>query len=134
MAAGKPPPICLSMLVCDSVQLDRTTGKVTILGAFENVSAPGFPARHPELAVFAELTDGRGRVAVTLSICRVTADDLDGTELFSGSLEVVFADPRATVRLHFQVAPWDIPRAGEYRFILATDGTRIAERRITANS
>lgn len=130
MAAARQAPVCLSMIVCDSVQLDRGSGKVTILGAFENISSTAFPARHPELAVFAELTDGRGQTPLSLKICRVTPESLDGDELFRGSLEVNFVDPRQTARLMIQVAPWIIPQAGEYRFILETEGSFVAERRI----
>jgi hypothetical protein len=132
-AMPSQPPVALSMMICDAVQVDRGTGKTTNLGAFENVQATAYPARHPELTVFAELTDGRGQTQVKLKICFATADSLDGEELYSGTVDVVFPDPRFISRVILRIAPIDLPRAGEYRFILETDGGAfIAERRLVA--
>ena len=126
------PPICLSMIVCDSVQPDRSTDKITILGAFEHISAESYPARHPEVTVFAELTDGRGQTPITLKVTRVQPDSLDGEVVFSGTLEATFPDPRFVARVILRMAPWDIPHEGEYRFILETEGAFVAERRVVA--
>lgn len=130
---GNQAPLCLSMIVCDNVSVDHGSNKVTILGAFSNVGASAFPATQPSLVVFAELTDGRGDTEIVLKFCRVTADSIDGDELFRVVMTASFSDPRAVVRGIFGVSPVPFPQAGEYRFILETSsGAFIAERRIVA--
>ncbi len=69
-----PPPIALSIHVCDQVSIDQFSGKATIIGSFEFVGAPGFPASNPNLTVFAELVEGRGTVKATCRVVRTTAE------------------------------------------------------------
>src|SRR5438874_8924488 len=52
-------PFALSMIVCNAIHLDPSTGKAFILGRFESIAATAFPAIHPEMAVFAEVTGCR---------------------------------------------------------------------------
>lgn len=118
------------MILCDAVQVDRATGKTSLLGSFQNIQAPEYPARHPELAIFAELTDGRGEAPITLKVCRTTPDSDEGEELYSYTMDMSFRDPRDVQKLILKIAPFDIPQAGEYRFILECDGVFIIERRL----
>lgn len=121
------------MMLCDAVQTDAATGKVTVFGSFTAVTAKSYPAVHPVLHVFLELTDGRGETPLALKICRVTADSIDGEELVRMEWTTHFRDPRVVHRLTLGVTNVHIPTSGEYRFILETSaGVLIAERRLVA--
>lgn len=132
MPPSKQAPFPLCMLICDAVQQDRGSGKTTIFGAFADIISSVYPARHPELTIYAELTGGHGQTPITVKLCRTTADSVDGEELYSMTLEANFPDPRHVSKLILKIAPFDIPQEGEYRFILETEGTFIIERRLVA--
>ncbi|MCH8964204.1 MAG: hypothetical protein IIB58_04525, partial [Planctomycetes bacterium] len=61
MPASFLKPDVLSLLVCDQILIDRLTGKTSLIGMFSTIGAARFPVRHPQLCVFASLTDGRGK-------------------------------------------------------------------------
>jgi hypothetical protein len=126
-------PVCLSMILCDSVVIDQGTGKSTILGMFSAITAKSYPAVHPSLHIFAELTDGRGETQLVIKVCRATAESPEGEEVarFEGMLD--FRDPRAVLRMSFGIANVLLPQAGEYRFIIETKaGVLVSERRLVA--
>ncbi len=50
-------PQLLAWLTCDGVHIDPSSGKHTILGAFSNIKAPGFPVTHPFMVWFLTLSD-----------------------------------------------------------------------------
>jgi len=125
-------PIALSLIVCDTASVDRGTGKTSLLGCFESVFSTTFPCAHPELTVFAELTDGRGQTPVTCRFARTLPDNLDGETLHSASIEVPFTDPLQIFKLVLTMRMLPFPMEGEYRVILEAEGTYIIERRIVA--
>ena len=46
-----------SLLTCDEVHIDPQSGKHFILGHFSSIKVSKFPAIHPELTLFAALTE-----------------------------------------------------------------------------
>jgi hypothetical protein len=52
-------PHCLAMLLCDQVYREPTTRKNSILGTFEELTAPAFPARL-QFTIFFAVTGGVG--------------------------------------------------------------------------
>ena len=127
-----PPPSCVSILLCDAIHVDRVTGNSTIFNTFNIVFAKSFPARHPELTLFAELTDGRGRTPIDVRFLQLTADAPDGIELLSATVHLEFNDPRSVVAFFVRFSLLALPRAGEYHFVLESSGQFIARRRLTA--
>ena len=65
-----PHPAYSAMLICDMAIREEGTGKVSLIGIFENVSATVFPARHPLLCVYCKLTDAQGDYAFRLELVR----------------------------------------------------------------
>lgn len=59
---------CVSMVICDDIYRDEHTKKLIIVGAFNNISAPSMPCRHPRMHVLLTLTNGQGKYDVSLSI------------------------------------------------------------------
>lgn len=58
-SAGRVPPhpVCNAFLICDYAIREEGTGKVSLVGVFENINARSFPVTHGLLCVYAKLTD-----------------------------------------------------------------------------
>ncbi|MFA5423867.1 MAG: hypothetical protein WC374_08425 [Phycisphaerae bacterium] len=122
-----PPPGLLSVIICDQVILNAVDKKPTIVGVFENISAESYPARHPRLAFFCELTNGRGTVPIAIRLVDVTQSD---KILFERTVQRLFADVRQVHNLTFDISGVIFPHAGEYRFQIYAGGEFLGERRI----
>jgi hypothetical protein len=122
-----PPPVLLAVIICDQVILDRISQKASIIGAFENISAEKYPARHPRLAFFCQLTNGRGKTKVTITLVDVEKGD---EVIFEQMVEPEFKDVRQVVNLTFDISGLVFPRPGEYRFKICTGTEFLGERRI----
>lgn len=129
---GLPPPMLLSLLVCDCAIIDVRTKKPSIIGVFETVGAVKFPATHPKLTVFFQMTNGRGVVPLTVRVVNVDADE---DVIFECTLPYKFADVRKVENFILDIAGITFPSEGEYRFqVLAGDDTlgecRVIVRRV----
>lgn len=122
-----PPPILLSVIICDQVILDSITKKPTIVGAFEVVSAEKYPARHSSLAFFCQLTNGRGEMPITIRLVDVGQTD---QVMWQQKVRQDFSDVRQVRNLIFNVGGIIFPHEGEYRFQIYADEEFLGERRI----
>jgi hypothetical protein len=125
-----PPPYALALGVCDLIYRDRSTGKRFILGCFSVLHATDFPAVHPALCVYLDLTNGRGPVTIKVQI--VDSDDLH-EPIWVGESLVDFVDPRMVAELDFIVGGLRFPDAGEYRVQVYAENQFIVERRLLVN-
>jgi hypothetical protein len=127
--ATVPLPYALAMVISDFVWRDPGNGKCTILGTFSNVYAHKFPAVHPIMAVYAALTDGRGKVPITVQI--VDVDEARDPIAKTGG-EVEFDDPRMVVEMVLHITGVRFPAPGEYRMQLIAGASNelLMERRI----
>ncbi|KPL24430.1 MAG: hypothetical protein AMJ75_03760 [Phycisphaerae bacterium SM1_79] len=122
-----PPPVLLSVIICDMVIIDRITDKPSIIGAFETISAPQYPARHPRLALFCQLTNGHGKAEITVRLVDVQQED---KTLFKGTVEHKFRDVREVSNLTFDIGGIVFPHSGEYRLQVYTGTEFLGERRV----
>ncbi len=120
-------PDVLSLLVCDQILIDRLTGKTSLIGMFSTIGAPKYPVRHPQLCIFASLTDGRGKTPLELSI--VDSEDAR-PPIVSGTATVEFKDPRAVACLNLHFNGLVFPEPGGYRVQLKCDGELLREARL----
>src|SRR6266700_75663 len=121
-------------VVADYALVDQS-GKMSVLGIFQHIWVPQFPAMHPRLHLVLRLKGKRTEVGEHGVQIRL-ADDAD-TELLGGSGTVNFAEPPAGVTeieaaavLVFDVP---FPHAGQYRFEITVDGERKASVPITGS-
>jgi hypothetical protein len=124
-------PFALSMLICDAVHVDPTSGKITIIGCFGAISASRFPAVHPSMTIFAELTDGRGKVPLLLRVIDV---DEDRTPVVEAQFEVDIPDPLAVQVVVWPLQGLTFPEPGEYRVQLFSGSEHLLERRLLLHS
>jgi len=122
-----PPPILLSVIICDMVIIDRITDKPSIIGAFATISAPKYPARHPRLTLFCEMTNGHGKANITVRLVDVQQED---KTIFKGTIEQNFKDVREVTSLTFDISGIVFPHVGEYRFQIYAGPEFLGERRI----
>ncbi|MFQ5591393.1 MAG: hypothetical protein ACE5HE_09545 [Phycisphaerae bacterium] len=127
MAASRPPPDVLAMIVCDQIITDRLTGKQSLIGMFAKVHVAGFPVSHPQLSVFVALTDGYGEVDLLIRI--VDANDAR-PPIVEGKGKVTFKDPRAIANLALSFHGLRFPEPGEYRVQLYCNGELLREARL----
>lgn len=127
MAANKPTPNVLALLVCDQIITDRITGKVSLIGMFSKVHGRRFPAAHPTMSVFVAMTDGHGRTELTIRI--VDANEAR-PPIVEGRGAVDFKDPRAIAHLALQFNGLRFPEAGPYRVQLWAEQELLREARL----
>jgi hypothetical protein len=127
MPTQKPAPQVLTLIVCDQIITDRVTGKQSLIGMFSKVHSRGFPAAHPQLCVYAVLTDGHGTPEIAIRI--VDANDAR-PPIVEGKGKVSFKDPRAIANLALQFHGITFPEPGEYRVQLYASGELLREARL----
>ena len=126
---NKVPPLLLSAIICDWVVLDAYTRRLTIRDTIHTIAAYDYPATHPRLVFFFELTDGHGEVEVVVKLIDVTKDDEPLWEI-EPPIKITFADTRQVIAQHLHVTNINFPHPGEYRFQLFVAKTLLVERRL----
>src|SRR5262245_29621977 len=119
-----------SLVICDAVHKDQTTGKFTLLGTFSALFAPGFPCRHPQIAVYAAVNECRQPTPVRLRLVRINPDDGSDEQVFAIDGEVNASDPLETIEIGLAGKNVVFPAAGEYRLQLESDGDILLSRRL----
>jgi hypothetical protein len=125
--AGRPHPTLNAMLLCDHTIREQGTGKVSLIGIFENISAARFPVVHHALSVYAKLGDAEGEYAIRLELVRLD----DGHTVAQGTLRAAFADRLAPGELIFALENLALERPGRYEFRLYADDRYIAGKSFT---
>lgn len=93
----------------------------------KNISATKYPARHPRLAFFFELTNGHGKTRIIIRLVDVQEED---KILFEWTVEREFTDVRQVVSSTFDIGWIQFPHPGEYRFQIFAGTDFLGERRI----
>jgi hypothetical protein len=119
-------PSAISLMLCDQVVFEQGTQKPYLLGVFNGVATDRFPTAPQRFDVFAALTDGLGRVTMTLSALHLDTNQ----ETYSRSLMVRFPDPLRVVNWRFRVRSLIYKVPGTYLFALTVDGQEIAASRV----
>lgn len=125
---SKPPlPVVKAFLVCDQVIQDAQTGKKTLVGVFHELRAARFPAVHPVLWVYANLTDANGRYGFQIRLLDVSRN----TVLGKGEPPPIdIQGPLLTTELSAQLRNVQLPEAGTYEFQLFTNEELLATKAI----
>jgi hypothetical protein len=121
-------PILLSAITCNRVIFDKVSGMPSIIDIVQTIDAQKYPARHPQIVFFCELTNGHGITEV--KICLVDVQEEEKI-IFEREGKVNFGDVKQIVTLAMNLQGIVFPNPGEYRFQLFTAGTLLGERRIT---
>ena len=115
-----PTPKVNAMLICDHVITEQGSRKKSLIGIFENISAPKFPCLHHFLSVYIKLTDAQGTYRFRLELVDLQNDKMIGKGVMPEP--VTFRDPLRPRDLVFNLTGVKFPQAGDYEFrIFAND-------------
>ena len=118
-------PILLSAIVSNRVIFDKVSAMPSIIDILQTISTTKFPARHPQMVFFCELTNGHGTTKTAIKLV-----DNDDTIIFQQSGEVVFKDVKQILSITINLQGIVFPKPGEYRFQIFTNDQLLGERRI----
>lgn len=119
-------PQTLALVLCDAIHRDPGTGKPTLLGLCSGLTARTLPAKHPQLAVYAVLTEAYAPFSARVVVVRADGQ----TILASTEMPVEVASPRQVAELCITFPDLPIPAAEELRVQLWAAGTLLSERRL----
>lgn len=114
------PPTLLSILICDSIIIEKATEKKSLIGIFDVLHSTNLPAVRP-MGFFARLTDLEGEYRF---VVRVVHLSVDGEKVVSAveTAPVPISDPLAVLDLALNLPPMQFPSFGRYEFqLLAND-------------
>jgi hypothetical protein len=126
-ATTLPHPSLNAMLLCDHTIREHGTGKVSLIGIFENITAVQFPVVHRALSVYAKLGDAEGEYAIRLELVRLD----DHQVVAEGTLRTSFGDRMTPGELIFALENLGLERAGRYEFRLYANDRYVAGKSFT---
>ena len=123
----RPHPSLNALLLCDHTIREHGTGKISLIGIFENISAARFPVVHRALSVYAKLGDAEGHYAIRLELVRLE----DSHVVAEGALQASFADRMTPGELIFALENLALERPGRYEFRLYANDRFVAAKSFT---
>ncbi len=120
-------PILLSAITCGRVIFDKVSGMPSIIDIVQTINAQQFPARHPQIVFFCELTNGHGTTKMKIRLVDTQEEE---KYIFEKEGAVQFKDVKQIVTLAMDLHGVVFPQPGEYRFQLFAGGNLLGERRI----
>lgn len=125
----KPPPKCKAILLCDHTIVEAVTGKISIIGIFDNWCFPQFPHSTRPFMAFLQLTDGLGAYGVSVNVHDLQADQVIAQARMA---EVNFPDRVSKVNIMIPVPPLSLHHAGSYDFVVLADDQEIDRQQFQA--
>jgi hypothetical protein len=125
----KPPPICKAILLCDQAIVEAVTGKISVIGVFDNWNVPQFPHPTRPFMAFLQMQDGIGKYAVTVEVHDLEADQVIAQARIA---EVIFPERTTKVNLMIPVPPLLLQHVGRYDFVVLADGQEIDRQQFQA--
>ena len=123
-------PQALTMMLCDAVWRDPSTGKTFIQGGFTALTAPEFPCAVEKFSAYVALTQITGSVPINLRLILVDEDGSDHKDIGTAQAKVDSHDPLAVAEGNFLFLDVVFEQPGEYRLVLECDGDTLLERRL----
>ncbi len=121
------PPIVLSTIVCDRVLLDAPTKTSSLISIRDSIIAVKYPARHPQLFFFAEMTNGHEDMQIKVRLVDVQNNDKVMAERIS---KIKFDDVKRIVTIVLGFEGLVFPHTGEYYFQLYAGEELLSSRRV----
>jgi hypothetical protein len=122
-----PLPVLKALLVCDQVIQDAQSGKKSLIGVFHELRAQRFPATHPMLWIYANLTDAHGRYAFEIRMLDVTRNQVLGK---GEPPPFDIQEPLQVTELAAQLRNVSLPGPGTYEFQLLSNGELLGTKAI----
>ena len=125
-------PICVAVIVCESVIVDQETKNKTLVGIFNGIGCDSFPSYQPRMSVLVSLTDIRGTVDFSIELLRDNEEGESRIILLSGTL--TSPNPVDVVDFVFNLINFPLKSAGVYTVRIAhkPSGAILAQRNFKA--
>jgi hypothetical protein len=125
--SSAPQPVLKAFLICDQVIHDGQTGKKSLIGVFHELRADRFPAVHPVLWIYANLTDAHGTYTFEIRLVDVERNNVLGK---GTPPQIQIPGPLQTTELSAQLRNVQLPGPGTYEFQLLVNGELLATKAI----
>ena len=125
--SATPSPIVKAFLVCDQVIHDAQTGKKSLIGVFHELRAERFPAVHPMLWIYANITEARGKYRIEIQLVDVDRNTVLGR---GQPPEIVISKPPETTEISAQLRNVALPGPGTYEFHLLVNDELLATKAV----
>lgn len=119
-------PHALGMLLCDQVIIEAGSKKPSLIGIFTSIRCDRFPSIPKPMSVFASLTNGIGRVELTLLVSSLKT----GKEIAGYTGSILFDDPLKVANYSFHLRSLTFDEPGVCLFELSSGGESICHRRV----
>jgi Family of unknown function (DUF6941) len=116
-----PTPVVYAVLICDYTIRDGETGKASVVGIFDKISAVEFPAFHSGLFVYVNMADAEGEYTMALELLR--SDTM--TRIGYGEQRVTYTDRLVGAELFFDLRGLVFDEPGQYEFRVHANGLHI---------
>lgn len=126
-SSGAPQPVVKAFLVCDQVIHDAQMGKKSLIGVFHELRADQFPAVHPQLWIYANLTDARGKYSFEIRLVDVERNNVLGR---GTPPPIEIPGPLQTTELSAQLRNIRLPGPGMYEFQLLVNDELLVTKAI----
>jgi hypothetical protein len=126
-AAGKPPPKCKAILLCEQVIVEAVTSRISIINSFNTFSVGKLPSATSRFTVFLQLTDGHEECEVTIEVHDLREDEVIAR---SPSMSVAFPEKLITVAVVIQCPPLPVVHSGAYDVVVMADGQEIDRQKV----
>ena len=122
-----PPPIALSLIVCEKAIVEERTRNLTLVSTFTKMLVDRFPSLPQQLVVYSVLTDGVGDATIDLVVTRLDT----GEDVYLLRAQSHFPDRLTEVPVLYRVNGCSFPAPGKYQLTLLVDGEWVAQRQMT---
>ena len=123
-----PTPAVRAILTCDQIIHEFGTNKKSLIGIFEDIHLVKFPATHPHIAVYVNLTDAHGTYIMGLAMFAP-----DGKEVARVNTPPVTIDtPLRTCEFALQMQNTPFAEPGKYEFQIFANDELLATKSINA--
>ncbi|MEM8885096.1 MAG: hypothetical protein AAGD14_13590 [Planctomycetota bacterium] len=119
-----PTPSVKAILICDQVIHELGSNKKSLIGIFEEVHLPQFPAPYPRIAVYVNLTDANGEYELEMRLLTETGDQVGAGKTPKVNIE----NPLATCEFALQVQNLVLPKPGQFEFQIFANGEFLASK------
>lgn len=114
-----------ALVICDTVLEDKHSGKCSLVGIFNGITASAFPVHINEICVYAALTNGQGTQKLNLRCVLMNTEK----EVFRAEGPITFRDPNTVVEIVFRLHHVPFFAPGLYAFELSCEGQLLVEKR-----
>ena len=117
-------PTVLGLILCEHVDVDRATGRFSLVGLFHVRRFRDYPTPPQAFAAYAALFDGIGEGKLELVIHRVET----GEDVYTYKRWLAFPGRQMTLHLEIRIKRCAFPAPGRYDVSLRFNGEELTHR------